>query len=505
MKITTTIIATVIAALSLVASAQQTTPQTFNNAASDMVQQLKDAEKELDALRKQVAAETVPLRKQLDLLESKLIDVRSEYQQVSRKLDRRTLDLTVIRNEIKTREQESTYLSNLLGEYIRNFESGLHIAEAQRYEKAVEAAKLAPENTNLNHVQIFQQQASLLTESLVRLEDALAGVKYRGSAVDSSGKVHQAGTFVMVGPAALFASNDNSVVGTAEQRVGSLEPTVRPFGKPEDITAATKLITDGSGLFPLDPTLGNAHRIEELEEGATLQKEIQQGGLTMVPLGVLAGMAAFVTVILLLVLLVLFLRNPSWGRVRELLNAIASRDQSKAKSIASKMTGPVGKMLRVGVEHLEYPRDLIEEVMYERVLATRLRLRMALPIIAITASAAPLLGLLGTVTGIIETFAQITMFGAGDVKNLSGGISIALITTKYGLIVAIPALLVHAVLWLLSRSVTNRMEQAAVALVNQVSKTWPDGAKAEPQPEPVKVAPKPAPESAKANKEDKKD
>jgi biopolymer transport protein ExbB len=69
-----------------------------------------------------------------------------------------------------------------------------------------------------------------------------------------------------------------------------------------------------------------------------------------------------------------------------------------------------------------------------------------LPIVALTAGVSPLLGLLGTVTGMIKTFQLISLFGAGDAKLLSSGISEALITTEFGLVVAIPALLMHAYL-----------------------------------------------------------
>ena len=91
-----------------------------------------------------------------------------------------------------------------------------------------------------------------------------------------------------------------------------------------------------------------------------------------------------------------------------------------------------------------------------------------LPFVAICAASAPLLGLLGTVTGIINTFKLITIFGSGDVKTLSAGISEALITTKFGLIVAIPSLLLHAFLSRKAKSVVDRMEKAAVAFVNAV-------------------------------------
>ena len=146
-------------------------------------------------------------------------------------------------------------------------------------------------------------------------------------------------------------------------------------------------------------------------------------------------------------------------------------DTDGAAKHAEKMTGPVGEMIRAGVEHLEEPRELVEEVMYESVLKARLKLNSLLPFIAICASSAPLLGLLGTVTGIINTFKLLTVFGSGDVSNLSGGISEALITTKFGLIVAIPSLLIHAFLSRKARGVMARMESSAVAFANAVSQS----------------------------------
>ena len=138
---------------------------------------------------------------------------------------------------------------------------------------------------------------------------------------------------------------------------------------------------------------------------------------------------------------------------------------------ANAIGGPAGTMLAAGVEHLEEPHELIEEVMYETVLATRLKLQRLLPFIAISASSAPLLGLLGTVTGIINTFKLITVFGSGDPKTLSSGISEALITTEYGLYTAIPSLLLYAFLSRKARGVIDQMEKAAIAFTNQVSKT----------------------------------
>ncbi|MFT7464303.1 MAG: biopolymer transport protein ExbB [Pseudohongiellaceae bacterium] len=165
-----------------------------------------------------------------------------------------------------------------------------------------------------------------------------------------------------------------------------------------------------------------------------------------------------------------FVRRPSRRSLAALLEALSDGDEEAAQHQVSQIKGPVGEMLAAGVEHLHEPRELIEEVMYERVLTTRLRLDRFLPFISICAASAPLLGLLGTVTGIINTFKLITVFGSGDVKTLSGGISEALITTEFGLIVAIPCLLMHAFLSRKARGAVSQMETAAVAFVNQISK-----------------------------------
>jgi biopolymer transport protein ExbB len=443
----------------------QASDSTFGQAAGTVQKKLEDSLAELRALREQAAAEKIPLSRKLSELESQLSQVRLEYQQASRLVDTRTLDLTNLQNEIKSRREESAYLSNLLGEYIRNFESRLHIAEIQRYREALETAKLAAENTGLSEQDIYQAQAKLLDVSLSRLHDALGGTKFDGTAVDSSGSIHH-GTFVLVGPAALFESDDGKNIGTAEQRLGSLEPAVIPFGTPADAQTATHFFVRTQGLFPLDPTLGNAHKIEQTEE--TLIEHIKKGGPVMYPIFTLAGAALFVG--LLKWLSMAFIRNPSQKRIAALLKALSAHNQKAAIEAAQSIGGPVGEMLLAGAQHLDQPRELVEEVMYEKVLSMRLKLERFLPFIAISASAAPLLGLLGTVTGIINTFKLITVFGSGDVKTLSAGISEALITTEFGLIVAIPSLLIHAFLSRKARGVINQMEKAAIVMINQISK-----------------------------------
>ena len=441
-------------------------PATFDAVGASAQKQLEASLAELAALREAIAAEKVPLGRRLTELEDELLAVRREYQQTTGKLDSRALDLSNLRLEIKSRREEKTYVSNQLSEYIRNFETRLHIVEMQRYRDVLEAAKLAPENSNLSEVEVYRAQAALVETSLERLHDALGGTRFDGSAVDASGLV-KAGTFVLVGPAALFRSADGQTVGTVEQRLGSLEPTVLAFDSEAMSEAAAQTVSAGIGQFPLDPTLGNAHKIEATKQ--TLGEHISKGGVVMYP--ILGLFAAAMLVVLFKWIELARLPRPSSKRIEALLTAVANRHQGVAATEAAAIGGLTGEMLSVGVRHLEEPPALIEEVMYEKILTAKLKLQRFLPFVAISAAAAPLLGLLGTVTGIINTFKLITVFGSGDVKTLSGGISEALITTEFGLIVAIPSLLLHAFLSRKARGMIARMEKTAIGFINQVNKT----------------------------------
>jgi biopolymer transport protein ExbB len=446
--------------------AQNAGSEAFMNSAARVRTQLEESLAELSRLRKQIADQNIPLTRQLNALEAELNEVRVEYQSTTRLLDSHTLDLTNLRNEIKSRQEETTYLSNLLSEYIRNFESRMHISELQRYEKDLEKAKLALDNTNLSTEDLYAAQAALISASIERLHDALNGTKFSGTAVDQSGLIKK-GEFVLVGHVALFESDDQEAIGMAEQRLGSLEPTVIPFNDPQVASQVTDLMANGKGAFPFDPTLGNANKIEATKE--TFLEHVQKGGPVMYPIFFMAGAALLVALYKWIYMLTI--RKPNREHIEILLDAVSKHDRKLARQAVHSIGGPCGTMLEAGVEHIKEPRDLIEEVMFEKILETRLKVQSMLPFISISAASAPLLGLLGTVTGIINTFKLITVFGSGDVKTLSGGISEALITTKFGLVVAIPSLLLYAFLSRYAKGIIDQMEKVAVAFVNQVSKS----------------------------------
>jgi biopolymer transport protein ExbB len=436
----------------------------FTGASASIQQKLEQSVAELDALRAAITAEKLPLAEELRELEARLLAVRERADSTRKALDGRNLNVTNLGREIESRRANAAYLSNQLAEYANTFADRIHISEQDRYREAIDAARLAPENVNLTQAEIYAAQAALLDVSIDRLHEALGGVAFEGRAVADDG-VLAPGRFLLFGPYALFRSEDGRVVGTAAQG-SSTKPRAMSFANEKDRKAAADVVANLGGAMPFDPTVGQAHRIEETSE--TLREHIEKGGPVAIPILVMAGLSLLVALYRWIVLSLQ--GRPSDRQLRSLFDAVRNDDVEKATASARAMRGPAGGMLRTAVEHLRHPRELIEEVMYEQVLTARYRLNKMLPFIAICAASAPLLGLLGTVVGIIETFKLITVFGSSDVKTLSSGISAALITTELGLIVAIPSLLLHAYLSRKARAIIAHMETSAVAFLNNLAK-----------------------------------
>ena len=196
----------------------------------------------------------------------------------------------------------------------------------------------------------------------------------------------------------------------------------------------------------IDPTRGSL--LSKLIDRAGFIERINQGGFVgyIILLILIAGLAMGV-------MQFLFLRNESQTIDIE-LNSKNYSDNStlgKLNNIYSKYKG-------------DTPEEL--EAQLEDVLAkTAPALEKNLSIIKLLAAVAPLLGLLGTVIGMIETFQAITLFGTGDPKLMAGGISQALVTTMLGLIAAVPLLFVHNILDSRSRAISQIYEEQAIGYV----------------------------------------
>ena len=132
--------------------------------------------------------------------------------------------------------------------------------------------------------------------------------------------------------------------------------------------------------------------------------------------------------------------------VSEVLSRLARGDAANARKVLGSARTPTARVLLAGCQAAGKPVEQREAAMESALLAEAPKLERSLSLLAALAGVAPLLGLLGTVSGMIATFDTISAAGTGNPRLLSGGISEALITTQLGLMVAIPLLLAHA--WL---------------------------------------------------------
>lgn len=436
------------------------TAQLWETLADSVRADLRAALDELAQARQQIEAQRLPLAQKLAGLEHSVLQERAMLQRAQRQEANQLVLLGVLRSEVQGLSNEVRSLESILGEYRRTIESRLPIAEVVRYEDALRASAAAAEAPDLSPADRLTRQLQFVSTTLQRLEAAIGGDRFPGQALTPAGVMSQ-GTFLQFGPAAYFSAVDSAVSGVVEQRLNSPAPNVAEIPLPE-AKHLQQIIAAGAGELPVDVTSGDALRLQTTRD--PLRVHIAKGGPVMVPI---LGLG----VVTLLIFAV------KWFQVRKvtlataadlraILAAIESGQSDKATRHACKLAGPVGEMLVMAIQHHREPKEYIEEVMYEKMLETRPRLERLVPFLALAAAAAPLLGLLGTVTGMINTFNMITVFGTGDPKTLAGGISEALITTEFGLIVAIPALLLHAILSRKVKAVLAGMEQTATAFIN---------------------------------------
>jgi len=147
------------------------------------------------------------------------------------------------------------------------------------------------------------------------------------------------------------------------------------------------------------------------------------------------------------------------------LTGITSKVAVQLKSGTANDNNPLGRILKVAEANPGLDAESLELKLHEAVLKERPAIESGLNLLKIISMVAPLLGLLGTVTGMIITFQMITLFGAGDPKAMAGGISQALITTVLGLVVAIPTVLMHTLVNGKAQSVLHILEEQSAGIV----------------------------------------
>ena len=306
------------------------------------------------------------------------------------------------------------------------------------------------------------RQAALLADGFARAEPL----------IERQGAVRRA-------PGAFFLADGRQVEGELIHVGG-----VAIYGVA--VEAAGALTPAGGGRFKLDPVQGEATAralaagtppatagiflFESTEENYEARKErtplevVEAGGAIA---WVIVALGAFALLLMLArTALLVAARSPVERLLRDVEPHVIARRYRAAAEHCQQARGAGARVMAALAHHLAAERDDLERIFAEGMLREEGRIDRFGSALTVVAAVAPLLGLLGTVTGMISTFDVITEFGTGNPKLLSGGISEALITTELGLIVAIPALLIGNLLNGWGGALKAEVEQGALRLVN---------------------------------------
>jgi len=449
------------------AAAAAPAPATAEQVTTQLQQQLNAARAELQQLHAQQAAARQQLLEAITAERRQIAALDKQVETTAVLLQTSQGHLEAARRQAEQRTGIVDFTNDILSEYRRALATRLDAAEQQALHaqlQQIDHSRAAAADA----AAALANAAPLLRLSETIIENRWAGQVLPGQALDVGGRVDD-GQFIQLGPLLYFAG---TAAGPVQTRLGSALPTVLE-SKPQFGNAVRQLLTTGQAQLPIDLTAGGALKLGQARE--TLLEHLRKGGITMLPLLLMAALCTVLAIakfITMLPLRAITAGNAACEQqVRAVVAALANREVELAQQQAMQLPMPLGPVIAEGVRYQDQPLESIEEIMSERLLAQVPSLERYLTPLAVCASAAPLLGLLGTVTGMIHTFGLISVFGTGDARLLSSGISEALVTTEVGLIIAIPALLTHAYLARRVRDVIAGTQQAAILFVNAMKLT----------------------------------
>ncbi len=367
-----------------------------------------------------------------------------------------------------------------LEETLLGFEVKIDAAQ-ERLVKAQQAEQGAIDNTAIIDGTITQSAATLdpygitfnfgehatYVEKMQRIfERTLSLINELGSVSKHSGSFYLPdgsranGEIIKIGNIAAY--------GTAPQASGALAPAgngaYKLWTAPE-ARATAELLAQGKTPAPMHVFI-----YENLKKEVAYEVEkspldiINDGGI----IGwVIVGLGALGVLLVLIraVLLMMAGRNTT-SMTASVMSAIQKGESAESVMAHITSDGSVARIIKATLRNLNRDREHLEDIISENLLNESSHIDRFGSVVLVFAAVAPLLGLLGTVTGMIATFDIITEYGTGDPKLLAGGISIALVTTELGLIVAIPLLLVGNLLSGWANSIKDKMEHSALSIVN---------------------------------------
>ncbi len=368
-----------------------------------------------------------------------------------------------LQHEIATRLASKEELDNIFLDHVRNF---LSLTEDSPCSSR-EGERLDQLGEYIAGSRIFglEDMTRLLAMYFDDIEAGKHVVRYQGDVLDRSGEDRAADIIRLGHMGALFSTKENNGFLTFSPGSRRLLMSGDPgFFIGRDITS---FFAGETNIAPMDISGGAA--ISQLARKETLKDRLKSGGVLVIPI-LLVGLAAIIITLERLFFL---------SRVRSNTDALMTRvtelvfqgdfEQALQITIPHK-NRPTGKVLMAGLVHKNEKHQVIESVMSEAILTQIPRLERFIGALKVLAAVAPLLGLLGTVTGMINTFQVITTHGTGDPRLMAGGISEAMVTTQVGLAVAIPIMMAASFLGGRVKNIAHDMEEKGLALMGALMK-----------------------------------
>lgn len=405
--------------------------------------QRNELRRRLESAKAEAARQAGALRSEVDGLQNRVVALDTEVQT-------RTATLASVDREAENNSQNADLLAATFSQAGATLEGlGELGLKAESFQALGDAAKL--------------QQTYALGLSQLRLGSTVRVEP--GSFFLANGQQVE-GQIVRVGRVAAYGVSAQGSGALAPAGGGALRLWTAPGSEKSADTAAALAASNRPALLPLY-LYENANVAVSEPTPKTFWTEMQKGGEIGYVI-LLLGLIALV----LAALRALFLAQ-SGARIQKILDAasgpVQRHDVPAAIEAVKRHKGSAARVVTAALRNIDRDREHLEDIISEAILHESSRLNRFGSMILMIAAVAPLLGLLGTVTGMIQTFDVITEFGTSDPKLLSGGIAVALVTTEQGLLVAIPCLLLGNLLSGWSERIKDDMEKAALRIVNLYS------------------------------------
>lgn len=407
---------------------------------SRLAAEKKALQQQLDVREKAIAA----LKKENDSLESSL----EAYAEQQKKLEIHQQRVLAVMNELDGTVRVG--IRDLKAIMERSLVSGRQPGRLRFFDKTL-SQKGFPGMTGIRQ---------LVESSFAEIKAGADIVTKHGQFVALDGRMTSGDILCLGALTAIYRQDDNQEIGYAV------------YGKENDALLAVsrapwligrclkKYLNGSSNEVYLDFSGGAT--VRQLALRPTAWERLRSGGVLVWPI-LLIGLIAFLVSLERFFFLRRVKSNTDTVMV-EMIGLLTAGRWQECLDLLENKNSPVYNVLTAGLKFRLASRDVLENVLEEAIMKELPRLEKYLPTLQVLAAVAPLLGLLGTVTGMINTFQVITIFGTGDPKLMSGGISEALVTTMLGLMVAIPIILLHAYFSRKVDAVIGDMEEKAVGL-----------------------------------------